>query len=182
MGCNPVLSAASGPPEARILFVGEAPGRLGAGRTGKPFSGDVSGDRLERLLQAAGLVRDSVFVTNAVLCLPLDSAGRNRTPRSREVAACNQWLNETILSVNPSMVVAMGRVALESIRRIEIHGLELSDAGSTPVAWHGRALATVYHPGARSQVHRPWEQQLNDWAHLGRWVMEAGNEMRTLRS
>ena len=75
-----VLVPGSGRPGARWLFVGEAPGRRGAGRTGIPFLGDESGRRFERLLEAAGLRRDEVFVTNAVLCLPLDGVGRNRTP------------------------------------------------------------------------------------------------------
>jgi uracil-DNA glycosylase family 4 len=111
------------------VFVGEAPGRLGAGKTGVPFSGDVAGDRFERLLGEAGLRREAVFVTNAVLCLPLDGRGLNRTPRRRESPSCSGWLRETIDAVQPRVVVAMGRIALEALAEIEPHGLTLAQAG-----------------------------------------------------
>lgn len=105
MGCRPVLSAANGPVTARVLFVGEAPGRFGAGRTGVPFRGDTAGRRFEALLGAAGLERERVFVTNAVLCLPLDPQGRNRRPTSAETAICNGWLRATIDAVDRKSVV-----------------------------------------------------------------------------
>lgn len=182
MGCAPVLSPANGPGDARLLFVGEGPGRFGAGRTATPFSGDVAGRRFEELLARAGLERDEVFVTNAILCLPLDAQGRNRTPKSREVAACNRWLAATISSLEPALVVAMGRVALEAIRKVAPHELELDRAGSLPVPWNRRQLAVVYHPGARSQVHRPWQRQLKDWEELGQWLFEAGLCRRKLHA
>jgi len=167
MGCAPVLSAANGRVSARVMFVGEAPGRFGAGRTGIPFSGDVAGARFERLLGEAGLQRPEVFVTNSLLCLPLDAKGRNRTPTAREIRACIGWLARTVASVDPAIVVAMGRVALEALRGIESHGLQLADAGGGPEDWSTRKLAVVYHPGARSQAHRCWADQVRDWRLLG---------------
>ncbi|MFN8618389.1 MAG: uracil-DNA glycosylase [Dehalococcoidia bacterium] len=169
MGCPPVLSPANGPAGATVLVVGEAPGRFGAGRTGVPFSGDTAGRRFEALLGAAGFARERVFVTNAVLCLPLDASGRNRRPAAIETANCASWLRATIEVVNPQLVVGMGAVALASLNRIERHGLTVSHAGQPPVAWRGARLAAVYHPAARSAVHRPWDRQLADWARLGAW-------------
>lgn len=182
MGCRPVLGAANGGASARVLFVGEAPGRFGAGVTGVPFSGDVAGARFERLLGAAGLDRRDVFITNAVLCLPLDAKGRNRTPRTSEVRNCSAFLSETIAAISPELVVAMGRVALGAVRRIEPVALDLKDAGRNPMRWNGRQLAVVYHPGARSQVFRSWDQQTGDWVQLGRWIVEAGLNAGTLRA
>jgi len=147
--------------------LGEAPGRLGAGRTGVPFSGDEAGRRFERLLSVAGLPRAEVFITNAVLCLPLDANGRNRTPSAAELRTCAGWLSATIDAVDPGLVVAMGRTALESLRRVELHALSLADTGRPPIPWRRRELAVVYHPGARSQVHRRWSQQIDDWRALG---------------
>lgn len=167
MGCRPVLSIANGPAPARVLFVGEAPGRLGAARTGIPFAGDESGRRFELLLSAAGLERRRVFITNAVLCLPTDDSGRNRAPSSREVTACRRWLEETIDVVHPEVVVALGATALRSIAGIEPHLLGLRDAGKAPTPWGGRLLAALYHPGARTQVHRTWADQVEDWRRLG---------------
>src|SRR5215471_18141354 len=63
-----VLSALNGPVDARVLFIGEAPGRKGADRTRIPFSGDQSGVNLDRYLASINLKRDSVFITSAALC------------------------------------------------------------------------------------------------------------------
>lgn len=156
--------------DARVLLVGEAPGRLGAGRTGVPFSGDASGDRFERLLEATGLSRGEVFVTNAALCLPLDARGRNRPPRPSEIANCTQWLRATVAMLQPSLVVGMGAVALRALSHIEAHTLTLSAAGQAPVGWNGRYLTTTYHPAARAQIHRPLSAQFEDWRHIGAWI------------
>ena len=72
-----VLSRAMALSQAAVLLVGEAPGRLGAGQSGVPFAGDESGRRLDALLAAARWQRDEFFITNAVLCNPLDGHGRN---------------------------------------------------------------------------------------------------------
>jgi len=172
MGCAPVLSRANGPVRAPVMFVGEAPGRLGAGRTGVPFSGDVAGARFERLLAEAGLERADVFVTNAVLCVPVDARGRNRRPRPAEVRACASWLEQTIRLVDPAFVVALGGVALAALALIEPHGLAVANAGDGPIRWFGRQLAVAYHPGARAQVHRPWSSQVEDWRRIGSFARE----------
>ncbi|MCC7105701.1 MAG: uracil-DNA glycosylase, partial [Chloroflexi bacterium] len=69
-GRRRVLSGANGSPLAPLMFIAEAPGRLGAERTGVPFSGDQAGRSFELLLREARLTRTEVFVTNAVLCNP----------------------------------------------------------------------------------------------------------------
>lgn len=166
MECRPVLSAANGLSSARVMFVGEAPGRFGAGRTGVPFSGDTAGARFERLLAEAGLTREDVFVTNAALCLPLDARGRNRPPSPTEVSACGDWLRQTLDAVKPSLVVALGAVALAALGRIEPHGLTLRTGLGTAVRWRGARLTALYHPAARSRVHRPWPLQVEDWRAL----------------
>lgn len=161
-----VLGPCNGHTGAAVLFVGEAPGRLGAGRTGIPFSGDTAGARFERLLAEAGLTRDDIFVTNAALCLPLDARGRNRRPAAGEIAACSAWLRKTIALVKPPLVVALGATALAALARIEPHGLTLREHVAKVVPWHGAGLTALYHPGARSQVHRPWPLQVEDWRAL----------------
>lgn len=165
-----VLGPQSGPAAARILFVGEAPGRLGAGRTGVPFSGDTAGARFERLLTEAGLTRDDIFATNAALCLPLDARGLNRRPAAGEVAACSGWLSATITAVNPGLVVALGSVALAALGRIERHGLILRQSVRSIVPWRGSRFTALYHPAARAQVHRPWPVQVEDWRALGTFL------------
>jgi len=161
------LGPANGSPAARVLFVGEAPGRFGAGRSGVPFLGDQSGRRFESLLEAAGLRRDEVFVTNAVLCNPLDASGRNRRPKASEVERCGRFLRRQVEVIDPGLVVALGGVALDALGRIEPHGLSLRDGCAQPAAWCGRALVAVYHPGRRALVHRSEALQQQDWRELG---------------
>ena len=164
-----VLGAASGPLSARVLIVGEAPGRLGAARTGVPFSGDASGRRFQRLLEAAGLRREDVFVTNAVLCTPLDG-GRNRRPTSTELSRCSGFLAEQIRLVEPALVVALGDVALGALRRVAPHHLSLRRDVGEAYPWGPRLLMPLYHPSPRAAVHRPLARQENDWLRLGRLV------------
>jgi uracil-DNA glycosylase family 4 len=161
------LGATNGPPSARVLFVGEAPGRYGAGRSGVPFHGDEAGRRFESLLAEAGLTRDGVFVTNAVLCNPLDASGRNRRPKASEVTRCGPFLRRQIEVIDPAVVVALGIVALQALDRIEPHGATLREACGRPVEWLGRRLVALYHPGRRALVHRDEALQRDDWRMLG---------------
>lgn len=162
-----VLGPNNGNPEARVMFVGEAPGRLGAGRTGVPFQGDESGRRFEAILLAAGLTRDEVFVTNAILCNPLDAQGRNRRPLTSEIRRCLPFLQAQVLTVNPEVVVALGDVALFALGLLEAHGATLRGDCSRPTAWFGRTLVPLYHPGRQSTLHRADADQRADWAALG---------------
>ena len=160
------LGPANGSSLARVLFVGEAPGRYGAGRSGVPFHGDESGRRFESLLASANLTRDEVFVTNAVLCNPLDAGGRNRRPKASEIARCSGFLRAQIEAIDPQIVVALGEVALQALGRIEAHSLTLREDCGYPVEWLGRCMVTLYHPGRRALVHRNEASQRDDWRRL----------------
>ena len=109
-------------------------------------------------------------MTNAVLCNPRDEKGRNTRPARVELDACRDHLVETLRVVDPQFVVTLGRVALESTRRIAPHGLELSDAGGPFIDWQGRRLGVLYHPSARSAIHRSWRRQQNDARRLGHYL------------
>src|SRR5450432_3204113 len=87
-----VLSNLNGPLDARVMFIGEAPGRKGADRTRVPFSGDQSGKNLERFLASIPLARDQIFITSAALCNPRTAAGVNRKPTPAEVTNCSDFL------------------------------------------------------------------------------------------
>jgi uracil-DNA glycosylase len=167
-----VLGRTNGQVPCRVLFVAEAPGRLGADRTGRPLFGDRSGNDFERLLLAAGLERNEVFVTNAVLCNPRDENDRNARPLQREVRNCSHFLQETIELVDPTYVVALGTVALRALRAVASHGIVLSRDVGVPVRWHGRMLIPLYHPGARAQIRRPLTLQLDDYARLGNLIRD----------
>jgi uracil-DNA glycosylase family 4 len=111
-----------------------------------------------------------VFVTNAVLCNPLDASGNNRRPSVREVKACLGHLRGQIEAVDPQSVVALGGVSLDALGRIEAHGLVLGDACGLARPWFGRSLVALYHPGRRAIVHRSIAAQEEDWRRLGELV------------
>jgi uracil-DNA glycosylase len=97
----------AGHPRAALFFVGEAPG-ASEDREGLPFVG-ASGRLLDAMLQQAGIAREEVFVGNVVRCRPPE----NRNPRTREIAACAGWLAEQLRLVRPTLVVPLGRFALQ---------------------------------------------------------------------
>src|SRR5438093_8861987 len=72
-----VLSELNGSVNARVMFIGEAPGRKGADRTRVPFSGDQSGKNFDRFLASISLKRSQIFITSAALCNPRAPSGAN---------------------------------------------------------------------------------------------------------
>lgn len=135
---------------AHCLIVGEAQGEQ-EDASGATFAGDAS-PLLDRMLRALGLSRaeaepaDSapdpgrqVFVTNALKCRP----PRNRNPSAEELAACGPFLQRQVALVQPRVIIAMGRFAVESMlgTREPIGRLRgrLHD-------WHGVPLVATYHP------------------------------------
>jgi len=165
-----VLGPANGPLDAGVLFVAEAPGRHGAARTGVPMTSDVAGRRFQAFLDEAGLRRERVFITNAALCNPLTPRGLNRRPVVREVAACGGFLAGQLRLVRAPVVVALGTVALDALRRIEPHDAVLARDVGRPIPWAGRALVPLYHPSIQSTLTRPHDTQLADWRALGTLV------------
>jgi len=161
-----VLSAACGPVPARVMLVGEAPGRRGADRTGVPFSGDAAGRALDDLLSGAGLERARLFITNAVLCNPRDAAGRNAPPSAAELANCSGFLARQFAVADPAVVAPLGAVALAALGAIHPHGLALRDHAGTAHPWAGRLLLPLYHPSPRARAHRPLAMQRADFARL----------------
>src|SRR5438067_7737929 len=111
-----VLSELNGPVDARIMFIGEAPGRKGADRTRVPFSGDQSGRNFDRFLESIGLARSKSFITSAALCSPRSASGANRRPSSMEIRNCSDFLTRTIRLIQPSIIVTLGTVALEALK------------------------------------------------------------------
>lgn len=98
-----------GPPHARIMFVGEAPG-ADEDREGRPFVG-AAGWLLTRMIEAMGLQRSQVYITNVVKCRP----PRNRDPKAGEIGACIQFLRKQIDAVAPEVIIAMGRHASQTL-------------------------------------------------------------------
>ena len=163
-GRSAVLSELNGSPDARIMFIGEAPGRKGADRTRIPFSGDQSGANLDRFLSSINLTRKEIFITSAALCNPRSESGANRKPTQKELANCSSFLRRTIELVDPRVIVTLGSVALEALKRIQYHELSLKTAASQTHAWNDRVLVPIYHPSPQVLAsHRREAEQLADY-------------------
>jgi len=170
-----VLSALNGPVEARVLFIGEAPGRKGADRTRIPFSGDQSGVNLDRYLASIHLNRDSVFITSAALCNPRTESGANRKPTLTEIGNCSDFLRRTIELIDPQVLVSLGSVALDALRRIQYHELTLKSAVGRIHRWQDRLLVPIYHPSPQVLAsHRREAEQLEDYQLVARAIRQAG--------
>jgi len=163
-GRRAVLSELNGSPDAQIMFIGEAPGRKGADRTRVPFSGDQSGANLDRFLNSIKLTRKDIFITSAALCNPRSESGANRKPTQKELANCSSFLQRTIDLVDPRVIVTLGSVALESLKRIQSHELSLKTSASQIHSWNNRVLVPIYHPSPQVLAsHRREAEQLKDY-------------------
>ena len=170
-----VLSNANGPTSATKLFIAEAPGRLGGERSGVPLTGDASGRNFCRYLAAAGLRREEVFVTNAVLCNPRTPRGTNAPPSAKEIHICSQWLRRTLEVVQPEVVVTLGNKALAALSIIAPHEVTLREGAAKPVAWNGRTLYPLFHPSpqvAISPTGRSHSQQEADYRGLAELLLQ----------
>lgn len=169
-GRTKVLSQANGNVRSKILFIAEAPGRLGADRTGIPLFGDKTGENFENLLGNVGWRREQVFITNALLCNPRNEQGNNGTPSRTEIAHCSPYLEMTISLIEPDVVVPLGRTALDALRLIVSHPYELRADVGKELPWNGRVLFPLYHPGPRALVHRSLTKQRSDFMVLAKLV------------
>lgn len=170
-GRSAVLSNLNGSPEARLMFIGEAPGRKGADRTRMPFSGDQSGANLDRFLGSINLPREEIFITSAALCNPRTDSGANRKPTQKELANCSDFLRRTIELINPRVIVTLGSVALEALKRIQYHELNLRSAAAEIHAWQERILVPIYHPSPQVLAsHRREQEQLQDYQVVAKAV------------
>jgi uracil-DNA glycosylase len=133
---------------ARVMFVGEQPGDE-EDKAGLPFVGP-SGRLLDAALEAAGIARDSVYVTNAVKhfkFVPHELTRRrlHKKPGAAEVRACRPWLLEEIRLVEPELIVALGSTAAQALMGKSFRVTE--ERGKVLESEWGQLIATV-HPSA----------------------------------
>jgi uracil-DNA glycosylase family 4 len=166
-----VLGELNGPIDARVMFIGEAPGRKGADRTRVPFSGDQSGRNFERFLSSIELSRSDIFITSAALCNPRSLSGANRRPSAAEIRNCSYFLKQTIDLVCPDIIVTLGTVALEALKLIHYHEFILRDDVAKVRNWYGRQLIPLYHPSPQVLItSRSEKAQLHDYQVIARAI------------
>jgi len=129
----------AGNPNARLMFVGEAPGR-DEDIQGVPFVGR-SGQLLNKILEAAGIERDDVYIANIIKCRPPN----NRTPLTNEIEACIPYLGRQVALIAPKVICTLGLPATQTL--LGIRGSMGSLRGKMYVEGNVKVIPT-YHPAA----------------------------------
>ena len=166
-----------GNPNARIMFVGEAPG-ADEDAQGRPFVGRA-GQLLDKIIEACGLKRSEVFIGNVLKCRPPE----NRDPRAEEIISCLPYLQRQIEIINPEIIVALGahaaRTLLNTTKSIgQLRG-EFNEyypgIGKPPIklmaTYHTAYLLRNYSQENRRRV---WEDMKKILAELGLPIPESG--------
>lgn len=133
-----------GPVDARIMFIGEAPG-FNEDQQGRPFVG-AAGRLLGEILGKVNLSRQQIYITNTVKCRPIN----NRDPLPAEIATCRKYLDRQIRMVNPEIIVTLGRHSLGNF----FPGETIGKARGKPRNLDGRLILPIYHPAAALRQER----------------------------
>jgi uracil-DNA glycosylase family 4 len=127
-----------GDEQADWLFVGEGPGAEEDAK-GEPFVGQA-GKLLDNMLASIGLNRKSnVFIANVVKCRPPG----NRNPEADEISACAPYLSRQIQLIQPKLIIALGKVAMQSLLNTD---QSIASMRGQMHEAHGIPLIVTYHP------------------------------------
>ena len=128
-----------GTPSARVMLIGEAPGR-DEDQRGQPFVG-AAGRFLDQMLAGSSVNRDDLFITNTVKCRPEN----NRPPRKREVDTCTSlYLFEQIELINPALIMLLGSVATKKLLGVN----SVNEVRGRVIEHNNRKYLAGYHPAA----------------------------------
>ncbi|HMR55150.1 MAG TPA: uracil-DNA glycosylase [Candidatus Doudnabacteria bacterium] len=133
------LVPGEGPPNAKIIFIGEAPGKNEV-LTGKPFIGRA-GKVLDSLIALAGQKREKVFITSAVKYLPKNYI----TPKPEDIKHGRKHLFAQLDIIKPKLVVLLGNVAVQAVLG---RTLPVAQHHGTVLQENGQAYFISYHPAA----------------------------------
>lgn len=154
-----------GTPDARLMFVGEAPGAE-EDQQGVPFVG-AAGQLLNNLLSKLGLRREEVYIANILKSRPPG----NRDPEAEEIAACLPFLEKQIQAIRPRVIVTLGRIATHALLGTKEPLTRLRGHWQS---YHDIRVMPTFHP---SYLLRAPQERRKTWADMQQ-VMEylAGHE------
>ena len=164
-----------GNPDADLMFIGEAPG-ADEDQQGEPFVGRA-GQLLTRIIRAMNFAREDVYIANILKCRPDTAPGSfgNRPPTPAEMQTCRPYLMEQIDIIQPSVLVALGAVAVEGLLGMRGTMRELRGRWHT---YNNIPLMITYHPAyllrnqSPSEKRKVWEDMLQVLERLGRPIGE----------
>lgn len=129
----------AGNPHARVMFIGEAPGK-NEDLQGVPFVG-AAGKFLDELLAHAGLARDDVYIANVLKCRPPG----NRNPLPEEIEMCTPYLREQVRIIDPEILVTLGNFATKFVLKTDVGITKLHGV----VRQVGKfTVLPIFHPAA----------------------------------
>ena len=126
-----------GNPEARLMFVGEAPG-ADEDEQGIPFVGRA-GQLLTKIIEAIDLKREDVYIANVIKCRP----PQNRNPEPDEVDSCEPFLFQQIDAIKPTVIVALGKFGAQTLLRTQD---PISRLRGRVFNYRGAKLIPTFHP------------------------------------
>lgn len=135
-----------GRPGAEVMLVGEQPGDQ-EDLQGRPFVGPA-GKLLDRALEAAGIDRDDVYVTNAVKHFKWEPRGKRRIhkkPSGMQIAACRPWFDEEVRVIKPKVVVCMGATAGQALLG---RNFKVTQERGKVISQHGMQFVATVHPSS----------------------------------
>jgi uracil-DNA glycosylase len=148
----------AGDPHARVMLVGEQPGDE-EDRKGLPFVGPA-GRLLDRALEAAGVEREHLYVTNAVKHFKFQLRGKRRihkTPAQREIEACHQWFEREVAALRPRVIVCLGATAARAVIgkdfKVSVMRGKFVDSPYAP------AVFATFHPSALLRLQDEEEKE-----------------------
>lgn len=155
-----------GSPHARLMFIGEAPGR-NEDLQGEPFVG-AAGKLLDELLASIGLNRSEVYIANVLKCRPPG----NRDPLPEEMEQCTPFLEEQVRLIDPEIIATLGNFATRHVLKTQ--------AGITRLRGRlfrvdGRKVVPIYHPAAALYDRTKQDVLFDDFRRL-KAVLDAADE------
>jgi len=170
---------ATGNPDSPVVFVGEAPG-ADEEKQNEPFVG-VAGQLLTRVIKAMGLERSDVYITNICKFRPIVDDGRpqgtrNRQPTGEEMNACIEYVKEELAIIQPKVIVALGKTAVEGLLQRDVAITRLRGQW---FEYQGIPLMPTFHPSylkrkedegeaiATAEKRKHWEDILQVLERLG---------------
>ena len=161
-----------GNPRARWMFIGEAPGAE-EDKQGEPFVGRA-GQLLTSMIRALGMRREDVFIANVLKCRPPD----NRDPRPSEAVSCRGFLERQVALVNPTLIIAVGRIAAQNLLATETPIAKLRGKVHSFGAKAWPVLVT-YHPAyllrSPGEKRKSWQDLLQARQLFGRLEQESAS-------
>jgi uracil-DNA glycosylase len=152
-----------GNPHARLVFVGEAPGR-DEDLQGEPFVGEA-GQLLTKIINAMGFQRSEIYICNVLKCRPPN----NRNPLPSEIEQCHPFMLRQVKSIGPEVVVALGTFAAQTLLQTKE---PISKLRGRFHDYHGIPLMPTFHPAFllrnASMKREVWEDMQQVMKLLGK--------------